>query len=44
MKKLNNLKPPGPAVDSGELNTVKIEMIELLVLKKSTAQCARNEF
>ena len=44
MKKLNKLKPPGPAVDSGESNTVKIEMIELLVLENSTAQCARNEF
>ena len=33
VKKLNKLKPPGPAVDLGESNTEEIETIELLVLE-----------
>ena len=33
MKKLDKLKPPGPAVDLGESNTEEIETIELLVLE-----------
>ena len=44
MKKLDKLKPPGPAVDLGKSNMKEIETIELLILEKSTAQCARNEF
>ena len=31
MKKLDKLKPPGPAVDLGKSNTKEIETIELLV-------------
>ena len=33
VKKLDRLKPPGPAVDIGESNTEEIETIELLVLE-----------